>query len=253
VGVFSPLLANLALHGIENIGKCIRYADDMVFIIQKDEDTEEMRKQIDQDLLKRGLKVKESKTRLTDMADGFNFLGFHFKRIGKPAIKSKQFPVKDWLKEIKSKINHILKEPSNDEIKAGKIQRLCRGKIQYYKYCDLQSVQGQWWKLNNKIYKRFGVVITPPKYNSTGYTKIIGNKSPFDGDTTYWIKRMNKKYDGIRRSLIKSQDTKCPMCNLRLKVADEIHIHHVNEDHSDHRRRNLRVVHRACHQVHHRL
>jgi RNA-directed DNA polymerase len=26
-GVFSPLLANLALNGIENIGKCIRYVD----------------------------------------------------------------------------------------------------------------------------------------------------------------------------------------------------------------------------------
>ena len=77
-GVFSPLLANLALHGIENIGKCIRYMDDMVFIIQKNEDPEEMRKQIDQELQKRGLKVKESKTRVTDMADGFDFLGFQF-------------------------------------------------------------------------------------------------------------------------------------------------------------------------------
>src|SRR5919106_947811 len=91
-GVFSPLLANLALHGIENIGKCIRYMDDMVFIIQKNEDPEEMRKQIDQELQKRGLKVKESKTRVTDMADGFDFLGFNFKLIGKPAIKSKRVP-----------------------------------------------------------------------------------------------------------------------------------------------------------------
>jgi hypothetical protein len=42
--------------------------DDMVFIIQKDEDPEEMRKQIDKELLNRGLKVKESKTRVTEMA-----------------------------------------------------------------------------------------------------------------------------------------------------------------------------------------
>lgn len=48
----SPLLANLALSGIENIGKCIRYADDMVFVIQKDEDPEKMRKQIDKELQK---------------------------------------------------------------------------------------------------------------------------------------------------------------------------------------------------------
>src|SRR5437588_13056072 len=47
-------------------------------------------------------------------------------------------------------------------------------------------------------------------------------KSPFDGDTTYWVNRMNKKYDGIRRHLIKSQDTNCPICNLQLRITDEI-------------------------------
>jgi RNA-directed DNA polymerase len=113
-GVFSPLLANIALNGIEDIGKCIRYADDMVFMIQEKEDPEELRKQIDKELQIRGLKVKESKTRTTDMADGFDFLGFHFKRIGKPAIKSKRFPVKDWLKGIKRKINYYIKLPLDD-------------------------------------------------------------------------------------------------------------------------------------------
>ena len=98
-GVFSPLLANLALNGIENIGKCIRYADDMIFVIQKEEDSEEMREQIDKELQKRGLKVKESKTRVTNMTEGFDFLGFNFKLIGNPAVKSKRFPVKDWLEE----------------------------------------------------------------------------------------------------------------------------------------------------------
>jgi RNA-directed DNA polymerase len=115
-GVFSPLLANLALNGIENIGKCIRYADDMIFVIQKNEDPKEMRKQINRELQKRGLKVKESKTRLTDMTEGFDFLGFNFKLVGKPAIKSKRFPVKDWLKETKRKINRILKMNFSDEI-----------------------------------------------------------------------------------------------------------------------------------------
>jgi RNA-directed DNA polymerase len=252
-GVFSPLLANLALHGMENIGKCIRYADDMVFIIQRDEDPEEMRKQIDKELLNRGLKVKESKTRLTDMADGFDFLGFHFKRIGKPAIRSKRYPVKDWLKETKKRINHILKEPLEDRTKVKKILRICRGKVQYHKYCDLEEVKGQWWKLNNKIYKRFEVVIPPLNYNSTKYVKVKSDKSPFDGDTAYWINRMNRKYGGMRRELIKSQDTICPMCDLRLRVTDEIHVHHVNHDHSDNRRQNLQVVHRSCHQIHHWL
>jgi RNA-directed DNA polymerase len=91
------------------------------------------------------------------------------------------------------------------------------------------------------------------KYNSTGYIKIKGDKSPFDGDTAYWVNRMNRIYDGHRRSLIKSQDTKCPMCTLRLKVTDEIHVHHVNGNHSDNRWQNLQVLHSDCHQTHHRL
>jgi RNA-directed DNA polymerase len=226
---------------------------DMVFIIQKDEEPEEMRKQIDQELQKRELKVKESKTRLTNMTEGFNFLGFLFKLIGKPASKSKRFPVKDWLKGTGRKIKGILKRNLSDKIKIGKILRICRGKIQYYKYCDLKSVQGQWWKLGNKIYKRFGVGLPSLIYSSKGYLKIKGNKSPFDGDTVYWVNRMNKKYDGVRRNLIKSQDTKCPKCNLRLRVTDEIHVHHVNKDHSDNRRQNLQILHKACHQIHHRL
>lgn len=253
-GVFSPLLANLALNGIENIGKCIRYADDMVFIIQKNEEPEEMRRQIDQELQKRGLKAKESKTRLTNMAKGFNFLGFLFKLIGKPAIKSKRYPVRDWLKETKRKIfNHVRKLPINNKAKAEKIQKICRGKIQYYKYCDLEEIKGQWWNFSRLISRRFGTTIPSINYSSTGYVKIKGNKSPFDGDAAYWVNRMNKKYDGYHRDLIKSQDSKCPMCNLRLRVIDEVHVHHVNQDHSDNRRQNLQVVHRACHQIHHRL
>jgi RNA-directed DNA polymerase len=225
----------------------------MVFVIQKRENPEKLRKKIDQELQNRELKVKESKTKLTNMTEGFNFLGFNFRLIGKLAIKNKRYPVQDWLKETKRKINRILKMNFNDEIKVGKIQRICGGKIQYYKYCDLASIRGQWRRLDDKIYRRFKVGIAQPNYNSTGYVKIKGNKSPFDGDTVYWINRMNKKYDGIRRNLIKSQYTKCPICNLRLRVTDEIHVHHVNQDHSDNRWQNLQILHRACHQIHHRL
>ena len=112
----------------------------------------------------------------------------------------------------------------SDEIKVGKILRLCRGKAQYYKYCDLKKAKRQWWNLNLRILKNLGIELPQIKYNSTGYVKIKGNKSLFDGDTVYWVNRMNKKYDGIRRSLINSQDTKCPRCNLRLRVNDEVHI-----------------------------
>ena len=63
-GVFSPLLANIALNGIETIHTSVRYADDMVFILKPKDNAEEIRSKIDEFLAQQGLKVKERKTRL---------------------------------------------------------------------------------------------------------------------------------------------------------------------------------------------
>ena len=91
-GVVSPLLANIALNGIESIHRysdretrgivmepSIRYADDMVIVLRPQDDAEQILEQISQFLSERGLKVSEKKTRLTATTDGFNFLGWHFK------------------------------------------------------------------------------------------------------------------------------------------------------------------------------
>ncbi len=83
-GVVSPLLANIALNGIESIHSyksygeivepSIRYADDMVIILRPQDDAEQILAQISQFLAEQGLKVSEKKTRLTATTDGFDFL-----------------------------------------------------------------------------------------------------------------------------------------------------------------------------------
>ncbi len=78
-GVVSPLLANIALNGIEKIHYGIRYADDMVFILKPKDDAEKVLKRISQFLAQRGLKVSEKKTKLSATTEGFDFLGWHFK------------------------------------------------------------------------------------------------------------------------------------------------------------------------------
>jgi group II intron reverse transcriptase/maturase len=78
-GVVSPLLANIALNGIEDVHYSVRYADDMVYILKPEDDAEKILERISQFLAERGLKVSEKKTKLTATKDGFNFLGWHFK------------------------------------------------------------------------------------------------------------------------------------------------------------------------------
>ncbi|MHC5748725.1 MAG: reverse transcriptase domain-containing protein, partial [Nostoc sp.] len=97
-GVISPLLANIALNGIENIHShhkddcritdntkekdriepSIRYADDMVIILKPEDDAQKILEKIDDFLAARGMKVSGKKTKATATTDGFDFLGWHF-------------------------------------------------------------------------------------------------------------------------------------------------------------------------------
>ena len=77
-GVISPLLANIALNGIEEIHKSVRYADDMVVFLKPKDNEQEILKRIADFLAARGLEVKQEKTKVVASTDGFDFKGMAF-------------------------------------------------------------------------------------------------------------------------------------------------------------------------------
>jgi RNA-directed DNA polymerase len=100
-GVISPLLLNIALHGMEaaagvryfrrargtgNIETApdgptlVRYADDMVALCHSRRQAEDVKARLAEWLAPRGLAFNEDKTRIVHLADGFNFLGFNVRR-----------------------------------------------------------------------------------------------------------------------------------------------------------------------------
>jgi len=98
-GVISPLLLNIALHGMEaalgmkhdsqgtSIGKraVVRYADDFVVFCESQEDALVVRDRILPDwLAKRGLSLSEEKTRIVHLTEGFDFLSFNIRRFLHP-------------------------------------------------------------------------------------------------------------------------------------------------------------------------
>jgi RNA-directed DNA polymerase len=99
-GVISPLLANIALHGLEtainSVSKqhrvaVIRYADDMVLLCDDCPTLEAARTRLEAWLADMGLRLKTSKTHITHTLEdyqgqvGFDFLGFQVRqyRVGK--------------------------------------------------------------------------------------------------------------------------------------------------------------------------
>lgn len=93
-GIVSPLLANIALQGMEEVlgveldskghskGKrmVVRYADDFVLFCESQEDALKSKKIISNWLAKRGLTLSDEKTSIKHLSEGFNFLGFNIRQ-----------------------------------------------------------------------------------------------------------------------------------------------------------------------------
>jgi len=110
-GVISPLLANIALDGMQALlGKgyrFVRYADDFVVMAKTREMIEEAVPKIEAFLKERGLEMHPEKTRIVHKAEGFDFLGFHVQdRKGKLLIT----PQKEKVKALLTKVRTWLKE-----------------------------------------------------------------------------------------------------------------------------------------------
>jgi RNA-directed DNA polymerase len=276
-GTISPLLANIVLHGLENVGhelrykrtrggryidtiKGFRYADDVVFILKPEDNAELLRQQIDIFLVTRGLRVKEAKTQVVHSTDGFDFLGWHF--AVKPNGKFISTPSQKATISIKTKVKEVMKDSQFTlEQRIDKCGSLIRGWRKYHRFCnmsqhDLWAIAYWTWKFirkqgrydryqtNQVIHRAFPSV----KWSACKFVNVEGDKSPYDGDFIYWSKRENANYDGITARLLKQQNHKCRACNLSFLSGDIAELHHIDGNHSNWRSNNLAVLHRECHQ-----
>jgi len=97
-GIISPLLLNVALHGLEEAAGishqaaprdssvrdispiAVRYADDFVICCHSRQKVEIIRERLTEWLARRGLTLNEDKTKVVRLVEGFDFLGWNFRR-----------------------------------------------------------------------------------------------------------------------------------------------------------------------------
>jgi group II intron reverse transcriptase/maturase len=271
-GVVSPLLANIALNGIENIHRykstdgsfveaSIRYADDMVIILRPQDDASEILEKISQFLADRGMNVSERKTKITASTDGFDFLGWHFKvqRNG----KFRCIPSVDNFKAFRQKVKAIVNNSNyGSSAKAEKLAPLVRGWRNYHRSCKMKGSRNSLYFIQKRAFQVFNKETKNDRYSSkklvdkafpsvphseNKYILVKGNKSPFDGDLTYWSKRNSKLYDGATSKALQRQNHSCGHCGLKMLSEEKVHLHHVDGNHSNWKAKNLLAVHESCH------
>jgi RNA-directed DNA polymerase len=151
-GVISPLLLNIALHGLEEAAGVLyrtgrhagdvvgtspaltRYADDLVVCCHSRQQAEQVKARLTGWLGPRGLAFNEAKTRIVRLdEEGFEFLGFHLRRYrnGKLLIK----PSVKAVKRIRERLAKEFRALRGANVAAvlAKINPIVRGWVAYYR------------------------------------------------------------------------------------------------------------------------
>lgn len=124
-GIISPLLANIALNGLEkhlgvkynSIGESkgkrilVRYTDDFVILCESKDDALKAQEIAEEWLKTRGLELSKEKTKIVHISEGFDFLGFNIRHYKvnntKTGYKLLIKPSKKFVKNAKAKIREV--------------------------------------------------------------------------------------------------------------------------------------------------
>jgi RNA-directed DNA polymerase len=173
-GVISPLLLNVALHGLETAAGVryrisgrrptgdktradspvvVRYADDLVALCYSQEQAYQVKAGLAEWLAPRGLVFNEDKTRVVHLDKGFDFLGFNVRRYhGKLLIK----PSKAAIRRVRSRLAVEMRvlRGSNAKAVLARVIPVTRGWAAYYRGVVstevFNSLDDYMWRLTYK-------------------------------------------------------------------------------------------------------
>lgn len=214
-GIISPTLANVALNGLESgllahlgatLGKTrgqklkvnvVRYADDFVITgASKDFLDIEVRPWVEAFLAQRGLRLSPAKTRVTHIDDGFDFLGWNFRKYsGTLLIKPSKKNVHAFYGKVKEVVMSHLMVKQAELIQL--LNPVLRGWAQYHHpvvaketFSRLDSLL--WWRLTRWARRRHPT--KNPKWVAEKYWSTIDGRSEFavrvptEDGTPKWVR-----------------------------------------------------------------
>lgn len=277
-GVISPILANMALDGMQKLlsdkfhtnrlGKVdlrfknahkvnlVRYADDFIVTSATKEIAEEAKELIREFLQTRGLELSEEKTKITHINDGFDMLGWTFRKwngklIVKPSKKSMNNFVASLsetiLKRGKAWKQEVLIEKLNQQIRGwtNYHQSVCASEafahIDYILYELLwrwakrrHPHKGKWWVSTNYWHTRgnrnwvFSTdtqeLLRVDHISIVRHIKVRMNANPYF-DTQYFTERKfnngMKRLSGRFKLVWKNQNGCCYHCGMPMEISDD--------------------------------
>lgn len=307
-GVISPILANMALDGMQKmladrfhtnrLGKVdhrfrgahkvnlVRYADDFIVTAATKEIAEEAKGLIRAFLKTRGLELSEAKTTITHINDGFDLLGWTFRKFkGKLIVKPSKKSIKSFVANLSETIlkrgkawkQEVLIEKLNQQIRGwtNYHQSVCASEafahIDYVLYELLwrwakrrHPHKGRWWVSLNYWHRkgnRNWVFSTEDKellrvdhIPIVRHTKVRIDANPYF-DTQYFLDRKfehgMKRLSGRFKLIWKNQNGCCYHCGMPMEISDdrEIFFKVSKSVGGKDEVPNMAYVHKSCQQI----
>lgn len=212
-GIISPLLANIALHGLESaLGikylkrkdargndtwenrtkrAYVRYADDFVIFCETEEDARKAKAEAESWFLKKGLELSIDKTKITHITVGFNFLGWNFRLYQvnntKSGIKTLIKPSAESNRMVRQKLKECFAKHRGNDIKVliKDANAIIRGWCNYHKGAVssevFQELSNWLYEVQRKWLKRR----TPRMSNQDRVNRYFGKFNPLRDDK--WV------------------------------------------------------------------
>jgi RNA-directed DNA polymerase len=189
-GVVSPVLLNIALHGMEQaagvrycqVGRTagktrvgspvlIRYADDLIALCHTRDDALKVKARLSAWLAPRGLVFNEEKTRVVSLDEGVDFLGFNVRRYhGKLLIKPSKAAVRRVRERMREEIRSL--RGANARAVLEHLNPIIRGWSAYYRTVvsskTFNSLDYYMWQLTYK-WAVFGHANKPKRWITARY------------------------------------------------------------------------------------
>ncbi|MDD1456932.1 HNH endonuclease, partial [Dolichospermum sp. ST_sed7] len=141
-----------------------------------------------------------------------------------------------------------------------------RGWRNYHRFCKMDGSRNSLYHIQHRAFRVFNKETKQNRYTSkqlldkafssvpyseNKHINVKGEKSPYDGDLSYWSERNSKLYNNDTSKALKRQNHKCGHCGLKMLSDEKVHLHHVDGSHTNWKNKNLLAIHESCHDYTH--
>jgi RNA-directed DNA polymerase len=178
----SPLLANIALHRLDEawqpdarrLGMLVRYADDFVVVCSTAAQARDGQRRVEMVLGQLGLSLSSEKTRIVELTrgkEGFDFLGFHLRKVQSWKWRGKfylqRWPSSRAMNRIRARIRALTERRYAGiqlSIVVERLNRVLRGWSNYFRHANSARKFAQ---IDSYVHERLAILASA-KHGHTG-------------------------------------------------------------------------------------